>query len=153
VAALGLIDNLRTLSDRLDLSILELPPPPVTVKNWPLVGEPLYQFWNLASTNLQAALGKIAPTETAGQPLVQSRRTPDGHHQVLYRYCRRGISLFAGAAARMPSEIFTHSCCGRGEIGERRRRSEPYRGVIGIPILQAFLAGWASRPSEFPVLA
>ena len=31
------------------------------MKGWPLVGEPIYQFWELASTNLQAALVKIAP--------------------------------------------------------------------------------------------
>ena len=31
------------------------------MKGWPLIGEPVYQFWQLASTNLQAALAKIAP--------------------------------------------------------------------------------------------
>ena len=99
--ALGLIDSLRTLSDRLDLSSLELPPPPVTLKNWPLVGEPLYQFWNLASTNLQAALAEIAPQLKPLGSLLDSDRGErwDGNHSVFYRYRRRGISLFAGAAA------------------------------------------------------
>ena len=44
-----------------DLSALAPPPPPDTVKSWPLIGNSIYQFWDLASTNLQAALAKIAP--------------------------------------------------------------------------------------------
>ncbi len=34
---------------------LAVPSPPVSVKDWPLIGEPIYQFWDLASTNLSAA--------------------------------------------------------------------------------------------------
>src|SRR5262245_57743979 len=69
---LGLIESLHTVSERLDLSILELPPPADTVKSWPLVGEPIYQFWDLASTNLEAALAKIAPQlKPLGSFLVQ----------------------------------------------------------------------------------
>src|SRR5690349_7882495 len=48
---LGLIDSLRTLSERLDLSALMLPPPSEAIKGWPLIGEPIFQFWTLASTN------------------------------------------------------------------------------------------------------
>src|SRR3954470_23948473 len=70
--ALGLIDSFQTLSNRLDLSTLELPPAPVTVKSWPLIGEPIYQFWDLASNNLQAALAKITPQlKPLGSFLVQ----------------------------------------------------------------------------------
>src|SRR5215475_11077650 len=43
--ALGLIDSVGVLSARFDLSTLALPPPPEAVKAWPLVGEPIYQFW------------------------------------------------------------------------------------------------------------
>jgi predicted PurR-regulated permease PerM len=58
---LGLIDSVRTIVDHLDLTTLSLPPAPAPVKSWPLVGEPIYQFWVLASTNVSAALAKLAP--------------------------------------------------------------------------------------------
>jgi predicted PurR-regulated permease PerM len=58
---LHLIDGIASLSKRLDLAHFAMPSPPETVKGWPLIGEPVYQFWQLASTNLQAALANIAP--------------------------------------------------------------------------------------------
>ena len=58
---LGLIDSIRNLSEHLDLSAVTLPPPPHAVKTWPIIGASIYQFWDLASTNFQAALAKITP--------------------------------------------------------------------------------------------
>src|SRR5207253_8031389 len=46
---LGLIDSLRDLSEHLDPSALMLPPPPPAVKTWPIIGDSIYQFWDLAS--------------------------------------------------------------------------------------------------------
>ena len=50
---LGLIDSIRNLSEHLDLSALMPPPPPHAVKTWPIIGNSIYQFWDLASTNFQ----------------------------------------------------------------------------------------------------
>ncbi len=58
---LGLVDSLRMISERLDFSSLTIPPPSKSVKDWPLIGNPIYQFWDLASTNFRAALAKIMP--------------------------------------------------------------------------------------------
>src|SRR5262245_18329747 len=58
---LGLIDSIRTLSERFDLSTFVLPQPRESVKTWPLIGDHIYQFWELASNNLSEALTKIAP--------------------------------------------------------------------------------------------
>ena len=60
--ALGLIDKVFARSpENPNVSTLMLPPPPETIRTWPLVGEPIFQFWQLASTNLSAAFAKIAP--------------------------------------------------------------------------------------------
>ena len=39
--ALGLIESLRTLSEGFDFSTLAIPPPSKTVKDWPLIGDPI----------------------------------------------------------------------------------------------------------------
>src|SRR5690242_4351641 len=36
--ALGLVDSVRTISDKLDPSVLTIPSPPALVKGWPLIG-------------------------------------------------------------------------------------------------------------------
>src|SRR5262245_47902448 len=59
--ALGLVDSVRAISDRLDPLLLAVPSPPASVKDWPLIGEPIYQFWDLASTNISAAFAAIVP--------------------------------------------------------------------------------------------
>src|SRR5712672_1494829 len=59
--ALVLVESLRMISERFDLSTLALPAPPTAVKDWPLIGDYVYQFWDLASTNLKEAAAKIVP--------------------------------------------------------------------------------------------
>jgi predicted PurR-regulated permease PerM len=145
--ALGLIDSLHTLSDRLDPSILELPPPPATIRSWPLVGEPIYQFWELASTNLQAALGKIAPQlKPLGSALVQIAADAGvGIIQFLVAIVVAGF-LFS-PAPKLVDTLRSFAFTVAGERGERFVQiagatiRAVSRGVIGISILQAFLAG------------
>lgn len=145
--ALGLIDSLRTVSERLDLSALGLPPPPDTVKRWPIIGDPIYQFWDLASTNLRAALAKIAPQlKPLGSTLLQiAADAGTGAIKFLIALIVAGL-LFSPAptlanAVRMFSRRLAS---GRGEefvhlAGATIRAVS--RGVIGISVLQAFLAG------------
>jgi predicted PurR-regulated permease PerM len=145
--ALGLIDSLRTLSDRLDLSILELPPPPVTVKDWPLIGDPVYQFWNLASANLQAALTKIAPQlKPLGSLLVQiAAGAGTGIIKFFIAIVVAGFLFSPAPLLEDALRRFARTvAAGRGEkfvqsAGATIRAVS--RGVIGISVLQAFLAG------------
>ena len=57
---LGLIDGLKTLVEQLDSGKL-IPPPSESIKSWPLIGEPLYDYWVLASTNVRSALTPLLP--------------------------------------------------------------------------------------------
>jgi predicted PurR-regulated permease PerM len=145
--ALGLIDSLRALSAELDVSTLTIPAPPPAIKAWPLVGEPIYQFWDLASTNLRGALAKIVPhLKPLGTILLNvAAETGMGTIKFFAAIIVAGF-LFAPApwlveavrtlARRLLSE--------RGEefvalAGATIRAVS--RGVIGISVLQALLAG------------
>lgn len=57
----GFIDPVKSFLAGFDNGDIAVPPPPETVKNWPLVGAQIYAFWELASTNLQGALAQIMP--------------------------------------------------------------------------------------------
>src|SRR5262245_36716034 len=52
--AVGVADAIRALYEQLGRGDLAVPAPPQAVKTWPLVGDALYQFWDLAFTNLKA---------------------------------------------------------------------------------------------------
>jgi predicted PurR-regulated permease PerM len=50
-----------------------IPPPSETIKDWPLVGQQLYEFWTLASTNLRSALAYLLPQlQVIGQFLLDT---------------------------------------------------------------------------------
>lgn len=57
--SLALVETARIVGDR--VATLTLPPPTAAVKAWPLIGGGVYQFWDLASTNLGDALAKLTP--------------------------------------------------------------------------------------------
>jgi predicted PurR-regulated permease PerM len=153
---LGLIDSFRVVSERLDLSTLVLPSPPDTIRGWPLIGEPLYQFWELASSNLAAALAKIAPhLKPLGSTLLYiGAGAGAGAIQFFVAIIVAGF-LFSPApmlvdAVRMFSQRIAS---GRGEefiqlaSGTIRAVS---RGVIGISALQAFFAGLGLMVAGIP---
>ncbi|PRA71322.1 MULTISPECIES: AI-2E family transporter [Pseudomonas] len=41
--------------------VIEIPPPPANVRDWPLIGAPLYGIWEHASSDLSWALSQVAP--------------------------------------------------------------------------------------------
>lgn len=145
--ALGLIDSLRAISAELDFSALTLPAPPPAIKGWPLIGEPIYQFWDLASTNLRGALVKIAPhLKPLGTVLLRvAAETGTGTIKFFAALIVAGF-LFA-PAPRLVEAVRTFArrlLSDRGEefvalAGATIRAVS--RGVIGISVLQALLAG------------
>jgi predicted PurR-regulated permease PerM len=145
--ALGLVDSVRLISERLDLANLTIPPPSTAIKNWPLIGEPIYQFWNLASTNFSAALAQIMPQlKPLGSSLLRI-----GADTGL------GIIMFL-ASVVVAGFLFSPAPAIADAIKRLSRRLNPThgeefveqagatiravsRGVIGISVLQALLAG------------
>ena len=145
--ALGLVDSVRLISERLDLANLTIPPPSTAIKDWPLIGEPIYQFWDLASTNFSAALAQIMPQlKPLGSSLLRI-----GADTGL------GIIMFL-ASVVVAGFLFSPAPAIADAIKRLSRRLNPThgeefveqagatiravsRGVIGISVLQALLAG------------
>jgi len=144
---LGLIDSIRNLSEHLDPSALMLPPPPHAVKTWPIIGASIYQFWDLASTNFQAALAKTAPLLKllGGTLLGFAEGAGIGVIKFFIAIVVAGF-LFSPAPSLVNAiSLFSRRLAsGRGErfvqlAGATIRAVS--RGVIGVSALQAFLAG------------
>jgi len=59
--AVSLAETVRALLARFGDGSLAIPPPSEAVKAWPLIGEKIYEMWQLASTNLQALVVEAVP--------------------------------------------------------------------------------------------
>ena len=145
--ALGLIDSLRMISERLDLSTLSIPAPSKAVKDWPLIGVPIYEFWDLASTNFASAIAKILPQlKSLGGSLL--RIGADTGLSVIKFFASiiiSGFLLSPGPSLVNSVKKFSRRLNpARGEefvnLAGATIRSVS-RGVIGISVLQALLAG------------
>src|SRR5262249_54850265 len=121
-------------------------PPPESVKNWPLIGERVHEFWSLASNNLSAALLQIAPQlRPLGGSLLRS--AADAGTAVLKLVAAiilAGFLFPRGPALAESARTFCRRLVSkRGEefvslAGATIRAVA--RGVIGVSVVQALLA-------------
>jgi len=153
---IGLFEGSRTLIVRIEHKDLIIPPPPPAVKEWPVVGETVFDFWTQASTNLQSALEPLLPQLTpAGEVLLDMASSAGaGTLKFLLSVIIMGF-LFAvgpgtlGAAKSLARRIDP----GRGEqfvelAGATIRAVS--RGVIGVSLLQAVIGGAAMAVAGVP---
>jgi predicted PurR-regulated permease PerM len=145
--ALSLAETVWILLARLGDGTLTFPPPSEAVKAWPLIGEKIYESWLLASTNLRALVIEAAPHL---KPLGSSLLNAAGSMGInLLKFI---IAVVISGFLLIPGSSLIHSiknvlgrvAAARGEefvdlAGATIRNVS--RGIIGIAILQALLAG------------
>ena len=56
----SIIDGANGMKDGMEAGTLTVPPPSASVKEWPGIGEKVYESWLLASQNLQSAAAKYS---------------------------------------------------------------------------------------------
>ena len=144
---LSLAVNLRSLVDYLGDGALVIPPPSETVRSWPLIGAKVFDVWLLASTNLKELLIEAGP-----------HLKPIGS-RVLGAAGDAGINLVKFIAAAIisgflfvPGPTLVKSLKTISQLVAARWGEDfidaagatirsVSRGVIGISVLQALLAG------------
>jgi predicted PurR-regulated permease PerM len=145
--ALGLIDSLRVMSGELDLAALTLPAPPPAIRAWPLIGAPIYQFWDLASTNLAGALAKVAPYLKPLGTILLGVAADAGTGMIKFFAAIFVAGFLFAPAPRLVEAARTFARRLLSERGEEfvalagATIRAVSRGVIGVSVLQALLAG------------
>jgi predicted PurR-regulated permease PerM len=144
---LGLVDNIHDLYERIAAGEASLPPPPAMIKSVPFVGDQIHQLWTLASVNLKAALVNVAPQlKPYGSTLLGAAGSVGmAILGFIASVIITGLLLIqapalvggAKAIARRINETRGESFI---ELAGATIRSVS-RGVIGIALLQALLAG------------
>lgn len=149
VALLGgtLVDGIRSLAAGLKAGTLHVPPPPPEVGEWPVIGQPIFQFWQLGSTNLQDALAAVRDQVAligtwllgfVGAILV-------GFFQfVVAIFIATGLVMNAKGGERLADELATSFVGPEGStyalLATKTIRSVA-KGILGVALVQSILAG------------
>ena len=153
----SLIQTSQALAEKYDQGQLEIPPPQDSVKEWPLVGEKLHDFWSQASTNLQGTIEKYEPQlkDTAEKVITVAAGAGGGILQFILSVIIAGI-LVANAQGAYNVTLKTFSRLIDNKQGEmftnlsRDTIRSIAQGVIGIAIIQALLSGLGMYVMDVP---
>ncbi len=143
----SLINTAKEYSALLDAGTLSVPPPSESVRSWPVIGEPFYKFWNLASNNLGATLSKITPQlKKIGIPLLSAAASAGvGVLKFVVSIIIAGVLLSNDAGGGQAARAIATRLAGeRGtmtvELAVATVRSVTL-GILGVALIQTLMAG------------
>lgn len=129
---------------------IEIPPPPANVRDWPLIGTPLYGIWAHASSDLSWAATQVAPhlKGLSKTLLTQLAGIGSGILMFLVALVVAGLIMAKGATGQRAAVAIATRVAGpqRGEqlaaLCTATIRAVA-QGVVGIAFIQMLLVGVA----------
>ena len=144
---ISLAENIRLLIQHLGDGSSVVPPPPDSVRNWPLIGGRIYEIWQLASINLKDLIEEVAPQlkPVGGRMLAAAGSIGVNLLKFVLAIIISGFLFVPGRSLVMGAKNFlSHISTKQGsefvDIAGATIRNIS-RGVIGVAFLQALLAG------------
>ena len=142
------IESSQQLAERLEAGTLVVPPPSEKVRDWPLIGQKVYDAWSLASRNLEAAVNKFSDQISALGKHALSAAAGAGATilQFIVSIIIAGVLLVYAGSSVNAVERLSARLIGREEgrkfsdMAGATIRSVA-QGVLGVALIQAVLAG------------
>jgi predicted PurR-regulated permease PerM len=143
----AMVGGIELLAKGIDTGQLTIPMPPDVIRSWPLIGEKIYQLWSQAVTNTEALLLQAAPyMKTVGGKLLSiGQGVAVGLLEFVGSIVIAGFLYSPGPRILDFMRIMLRRILGHEShemlqlIGSTIRNVA--RGVVGIALLQALLAG------------
>jgi predicted PurR-regulated permease PerM len=153
---IGLVDGLRSISDLLTSGDFVIPTPPDAIRDWPVIGMPLYDIWTMASENLDAAFRQLAPhlKPLAGPVLAIAGSAGTGALKFIASMVIAGFLFPTGpklvaTIRNMLARIVPQRSADLLALAGATIRTVA-QGVIGVAVLQALLAGIVLKVASVP---
>jgi len=153
---IGLVEGARELVAKVNEGQLSIPPPRESVKDWPLVGALVYDYWARASTNLASVLSPLLPQlRPAGEALLGAAGSAGmGTLKFLASVIIAGFMFTPGpnllaATKRFARRVDPERGEGFVALTDETIRAVS-RGVIGVSLLQAVIAAIGMSAAEVP---
>jgi len=142
----SLADEVKELKASYDSGTLTIPAPAEKVKEWPVIGEKIYDNWYAASVNLEQTIVKHKEqlTETATKLLKGILSAASAVIQILVALIIAGIILVIGGAGESIRKFFRKVAGDRGdEFADITLKtvSSVVKGIIGVALILALMHG------------
>lgn len=154
--AARLVENLQNLALRLQSGALVIPTPPESVAEWPFIGQELFNFWTLATTDLEWAIYEETPRlqYVGGWLLDVATGLGGGFLQFLLAILIAGLLLPNAASGRraiygFAGKIMADDGARLVNLAGATIRNVAL-GVMGVALLQALLSGLAFLAVDVP---
>jgi predicted PurR-regulated permease PerM len=141
----SIVDSAGTLAKHLSAESFKFPPPPAAVRDWPLIGEPIYSFWSQAKANLGGTLKQFSSEIAAvgGWLLSTSAGTGLAILQFLVSIIVAGVLLASADAGQRVANAISIRVAGTEGEGYVEMAASTVRsvcvGIIGVAVIQAAL--------------
>jgi predicted PurR-regulated permease PerM len=150
------VDTLQYLSEQLKNGSVKVPPPPDGVAEWPVIGKSVQNLWQTASINLESTLVKYQPqvTEVAKWLLNTFLGIAGGVLMFAIALIIAGIFMASSRTGGRMAKRFLVRLIGERGIAMADMAIQTIRGVvkgiIGVSIIQALLAGLGFAVAGIP---
>jgi predicted PurR-regulated permease PerM len=139
-------DELKILKTSFNEGTLSIPPPTESVKDWPIVGEKLFNVWQNASENLEETIMKHQDQlVVVGRKLAQGLLSAAGGiFQMMAALIIAGILLVISGAGEAIRKFFRKLAGNKGdEFADVAKNTvgNVVRGVLGVAVIQTALIG------------
>ena len=142
----SLIDEVKALKVHYNEGTLSIPPPSENIKEWPVIGEQFYVFWQNASVNLEQTFITYQDQLTEfGSKLARGIVSAGGGMiQIMVALIIAGILLSIGGIGESLRKFYRKIAGDRGdEFADTTKTTvgNVVRGVLGVALIQAALIG------------
>ena len=149
-------DNAKHLSSKLHDHSFAIPPPNEKVASWPLIGQPIFNFWQSASNNISDVIKQLTPQlKSIGTWLISSGVSAMVTIlEFLVSVVICGILLLNGTSGHELAVSFGKRIAGTEgeeltELSIATIRGVA-RGVLGVALIQSLLAGAGFLVADVP---
>ncbi|WEX86411.1 AI-2E family transporter [Sinorhizobium garamanticum] len=147
--ALSFAEGVQALIAKLAAGTFSVPAPPDAVRDWPLIGDWLHATWSQALGNLEATLQRLAPSLLQAGGTVLGKIAGIGVDLIgfIVSVIIAGFLFRPGPRLGQGLKLFARRVAGERGTGfvdlAAATIRNVARGVIGVALLQALLAGLA----------
>jgi predicted PurR-regulated permease PerM len=143
----SVVDGIKDMGTALSEGTATVPPPKENVKDWPMIGEKIYDSWLLASQNLEGAIERYSEqVSSLGHKMLSSIvGLTGGILQFIISSIIAGVLLASYESSASFTKVFFKKIIGdRGEeyakISADTIRNVG-KGILGVALIQSFLFG------------